>query len=77
MRAAGFEIKALEIGYMPGPKPWTYMYQGAGQEPGTRASDNTGDASFHRAWDPTELGVPVAQEVAATAEQQCLQRFST
>jgi hypothetical protein len=35
IRAAGFEIRALETGYMPGPKPWTYMYQGAGQEPGT------------------------------------------
>ena len=35
IRAAGFEIKALETGYMRGPKPWTYMYQGAGQEPGT------------------------------------------
>ena len=27
--AAGFEIRALETGYMRGPKPWTYMYQGA------------------------------------------------
>jgi ubiquinone/menaquinone biosynthesis C-methylase UbiE len=29
IRAAGFEIRALETGYMRGPKPWTYMYQGA------------------------------------------------
>jgi len=35
IRAAGFEIRALETGYMQGPKPWTYMYQGASQEPGT------------------------------------------
>jgi ubiquinone/menaquinone biosynthesis C-methylase UbiE len=35
IRAAGFEIRGLETGYMRGPKPWTYMYQGAGQEPGT------------------------------------------
>lgn len=33
IRAAGFEIRALETGYMPGPKPWTYMYQGAGGAP--------------------------------------------
>ncbi len=35
IRAAGFDIRRLETGYMRGPKPWTYMYQGAGQEPGT------------------------------------------
>jgi hypothetical protein len=27
--AAGFRLDALETGYMPGPKPWTFMYQGA------------------------------------------------
>ena len=26
---AGFEISRLETGYMPGPKPMTYMYEGA------------------------------------------------
>ena len=31
--AAGFEIRALETGYMRGPKPWTYMYQGVGGTP--------------------------------------------
>ena len=35
IRAAGFEITALETGYMRGPKPWTFMYLGAGREPGT------------------------------------------
>ena len=28
IRAAGFRLDALETGYMKGPKPWTYMYQG-------------------------------------------------
>jgi ubiquinone/menaquinone biosynthesis C-methylase UbiE len=28
IRAAGFRLDALETGYMPGPKPWTFMYQG-------------------------------------------------
>lgn len=29
IRAAGFRIDTLETGYMKGPKPWTFMYQGA------------------------------------------------
>jgi ubiquinone/menaquinone biosynthesis C-methylase UbiE len=29
IRAAGFEIDAMETGYMKGPKPWRFMYQGA------------------------------------------------
>jgi ubiquinone/menaquinone biosynthesis C-methylase UbiE len=29
IRSAGFEIDAMETGYMKGPKPWTFMYQGA------------------------------------------------
>jgi ubiquinone/menaquinone biosynthesis C-methylase UbiE len=29
IRAAGFGVDALETGYMKGPKPWTFMYQGA------------------------------------------------
>lgn len=29
IRAAGFRVDALEAGYMKGPKPWTFMYQGA------------------------------------------------
>jgi len=28
IRAAGFRVDALETGYMRGPKPWTFMYQG-------------------------------------------------
>jgi ubiquinone/menaquinone biosynthesis C-methylase UbiE len=28
IRAAGFEVDALETGYIEGPKPWTFMYQG-------------------------------------------------
>jgi hypothetical protein len=28
IRAAGFRLNALESGYMKGPKPWTFMYQG-------------------------------------------------
>jgi ubiquinone/menaquinone biosynthesis C-methylase UbiE len=28
-RAAGFHVSALETGYMGGPKPWTFMYQGS------------------------------------------------
>src|SRR5438270_2251162 len=26
IRAAGFQIDAIETGYMKGPKPWTFMY---------------------------------------------------
>jgi ubiquinone/menaquinone biosynthesis C-methylase UbiE len=29
IRAAGFRIAALDTGHMPGPKPWTFMYQGS------------------------------------------------
>jgi ubiquinone/menaquinone biosynthesis C-methylase UbiE len=29
IRAAGFGVDALETGYMTGPKPWTFLYQGA------------------------------------------------
>jgi ubiquinone/menaquinone biosynthesis C-methylase UbiE len=29
IRAAGFQIHAVETGYMQGPKPWTFMYQGS------------------------------------------------
>jgi hypothetical protein len=28
IRAAGFRIDAIESGYMKGPKPWTFMFQG-------------------------------------------------
>jgi ubiquinone/menaquinone biosynthesis C-methylase UbiE len=28
IRAAGFRLSALESGYMKGPKPWTFLYQG-------------------------------------------------
>jgi SAM-dependent methyltransferase len=29
LRAAGFQINALETGYMKGPKPWTFIYEGS------------------------------------------------
>ena len=29
IRAAGFRIDRLDTGHMPGPKPWTFMYQGS------------------------------------------------
>jgi ubiquinone/menaquinone biosynthesis C-methylase UbiE len=29
VRAAGFQINAVETGYMNGPKPWTFMYHGS------------------------------------------------
>jgi len=29
IRRAGFEIEVVETGYMKGPKPWTFMYQGS------------------------------------------------
>jgi ubiquinone/menaquinone biosynthesis C-methylase UbiE len=29
IRAAGFQVNGLETGYMKGPKPWTFMYQGS------------------------------------------------
>ena len=28
IRAAGFQINAVETGYLKGPKPWTFMYHG-------------------------------------------------
>jgi ubiquinone/menaquinone biosynthesis C-methylase UbiE len=29
IRTAGFQVDAVETGYMKGPKPWTFMYQGS------------------------------------------------
>jgi SAM-dependent methyltransferase len=29
IREAGFRIDRLDTGHMPGPKPWTFMYQGS------------------------------------------------
>jgi ubiquinone/menaquinone biosynthesis C-methylase UbiE len=29
IRIAGFQIDAIEMAYMQGPKPWTFMYQGS------------------------------------------------
>jgi ubiquinone/menaquinone biosynthesis C-methylase UbiE len=29
IRAAGFQINAVETSYMEGPKPWTFMYRGS------------------------------------------------
>jgi ubiquinone/menaquinone biosynthesis C-methylase UbiE len=29
IHAAGFQINAVETGYMKGPKPWTFMFQGS------------------------------------------------
>ena len=29
IRDAGFDLDTLESGYMPGPKPWTFMYEGS------------------------------------------------
>jgi ubiquinone/menaquinone biosynthesis C-methylase UbiE len=29
IRAAGFQIDAIEMAYIQGPKPWTFMYQGS------------------------------------------------
>lgn len=28
IRGAGFRLDRVETGYMPGPKPWTFMYEG-------------------------------------------------
>jgi ubiquinone/menaquinone biosynthesis C-methylase UbiE len=33
IRAAGFRVDAIETGYMRGPKPWTFMYQGSAMKP--------------------------------------------
>jgi ubiquinone/menaquinone biosynthesis C-methylase UbiE len=32
IRSAGFQIDAVETGYMRGPKPWTFIYQGSATE---------------------------------------------
>jgi ubiquinone/menaquinone biosynthesis C-methylase UbiE len=29
IRAAGFQVDAVETGYITGPKPWTFIYQGS------------------------------------------------
>jgi hypothetical protein len=29
IRAAGFQLDAVERGYMTGPKSWTFMYHGS------------------------------------------------
>jgi ubiquinone/menaquinone biosynthesis C-methylase UbiE len=29
IRVAGFQIDAIETGYMKGPRPWTFMYRGS------------------------------------------------
>jgi hypothetical protein len=29
IRAAGFQIDVVETGYMRGPKPWTFIYEGS------------------------------------------------
>jgi ubiquinone/menaquinone biosynthesis C-methylase UbiE len=29
IRAAGFQLDAVDTGYMKGPKPWTFMYHGS------------------------------------------------
>jgi hypothetical protein len=29
IRVAGFQIDAVETGYLKGPKPWTFIYQGS------------------------------------------------
>jgi ubiquinone/menaquinone biosynthesis C-methylase UbiE len=29
IRVAGFQMDAIEMAYMQGPKPWTFMYQGS------------------------------------------------
>jgi hypothetical protein len=29
VRAAGFRLERLETGYAPGPRPMTFMYEGA------------------------------------------------
>jgi len=31
IHAAGFQIDAIETGYMQGPKPWAFMYRGSAQ----------------------------------------------
>jgi ubiquinone/menaquinone biosynthesis C-methylase UbiE len=32
IRAAGFRLDAVDTGYMKGPKPWTFMYQGSARK---------------------------------------------
>ena len=32
IRSAGFGVDVIETGYMKGPKPWTFMYQGRASE---------------------------------------------
>jgi ubiquinone/menaquinone biosynthesis C-methylase UbiE len=34
IRSAGFDIHAIETGYMKGPKPWTFMYRGLATKQG-------------------------------------------
>ena len=32
IQAAGFGFDVIETGYMVGPKPWTFMYQGSAKK---------------------------------------------
>jgi SAM-dependent methyltransferase len=41
LRAAGFQINALQTGYMKGPKPWTFIYEGAAESDVGRNGNQT------------------------------------
>jgi SAM-dependent methyltransferase len=45
IRAAGFQIDAVETGYMTGPKPWAFMYRGSAQYRCCVIRHHTGDNS--------------------------------
>src|SRR3982074_978753 len=42
LRAAGFQIGALETGYMKGPKPWVFIYEGAAADVGPKQQPDFG-----------------------------------
>ena len=39
IRAAGFGFDVIETGYMKGPKPWTFMYQGSANKVAIEGAD--------------------------------------
>ena len=39
IRAVGFGFDVIESGYMKGPKPWTFMYQGSANKVAIEGAD--------------------------------------
>ena len=47
IRVAGFGLDEIETGYMKGPKPWTFMYQGSAKNDRAELNVNGGGKPGH------------------------------